>query len=179
MRNVLRDYPFSVRYYLLHPHVWLKHTAYNLRDAYHRVTRGWAATDVWNLDSWFGDTFSAMIRYLAENGHGYPGVPPWDTPEKWKDALLLLESDLKRIIDEDYWEARNEYAAPYYELVDKNRKSIVDANGFTTTYYENEAEVKAMSTNCMKRAEELMNERKALIKTTFAQLGEMFDSLWD
>lgn len=39
-----------------------------------RVQRGFSDNDAWDLDSWFMHIIPEMIKYVKDNGMGYPGI---------------------------------------------------------------------------------------------------------
>ena len=49
-----------------------------------RFRRGWAYTDVWDLDSWFIGMLEPMLRHLKEH---HSGVPVCYTEEEWEQRL--------------------------------------------------------------------------------------------
>jgi hypothetical protein len=71
-----------------------RRTLRNYHAFLQRGRRGWADTDVWDLDGYIARVLSQSIAHLAETDHGYPGYEPWDTPEKWKAHLLDLSERL-------------------------------------------------------------------------------------
>lgn len=45
---------------------------YNLRKRYQRFKRGWAYSDVWDIDAWFMDIIKPMLIHLRDHGVGIP-----------------------------------------------------------------------------------------------------------
>lgn len=72
---------------LTHPRPWQR-----VRYRWQRAARGWADCDVWSMDSYIARVMSAMLTYLADHNHAYPGVEPWETPEKWDTYLRDLSA---------------------------------------------------------------------------------------
>ena len=59
-----------------------------------------------------------MLRELASDPVGaYPGVEPFETPEKWHYWLLKMAVKFLELQD-DWTESRNEYDEEYMRLID-------------------------------------------------------------
>lgn len=58
-----------------------------IRWFWQRGRRGWSIKDTWSFDLYICGVLSSGVAWLAEHDHGYPGVEPWETPEKWKAYL--------------------------------------------------------------------------------------------
>ena len=70
---------------------------WDLRRRWQRFLRGYAWTDVWNLDSWFINTVEPMLRHLQKEGMGYPfGYEP----EEWAERLGQMADHL-HLMDEE------------------------------------------------------------------------------
>lgn len=103
------NFPYSTRYYLTHPWKWARELFQNIGAAIRRSTNGWTYSDVWNWDEWFLSTAPTMFRYLANHGSAYPGIEPFETPEKWRDWLYKI-ADLLESGSTEYKEAHNEFS---------------------------------------------------------------------
>jgi hypothetical protein len=69
---------------------------------YHqRATRGWADCDTWSIDGYLTRILPPMLTYLADHGHSYPSLPPFETPEEWSEHLRGLAT---RIGGWDRWD---------------------------------------------------------------------------
>lgn len=71
----------------------------NIKWKYQRAKRGYSEYDLWEIDYWFINTFSRMLRDFVKINHGYPSDK--ETPENWEkeilhnaDLLEQLEIDL-------------------------------------------------------------------------------------
>lgn len=73
----------------------VKNFFYSFKYAYQRITRGFSDKDVWNLDEYYLNLFSAAIRQLAQYHNAYPGNEEFDTDEKWTEYLYKMSFDLK------------------------------------------------------------------------------------
>jgi len=156
-------------YYLTHPWEWVKEAAYNIRAAWHRATRGWDYMDVYNMDTWFLHTIPSMLRYLAENGHAYPGVEPFENPQRWKDWLLetanLLDTGL-----EDWQNEHNEYYDEYMKhLMDNWEPPTKDENGFLV---HKSREFTELDKKYFARAKELMEQGEKNVQLALKRMSE-------
>ena len=52
--------------------IYFKMNTYNLRKRYQRFKRGWAYSDVWDIDAWFMDIIKPMLIHLRDHGVGIP-----------------------------------------------------------------------------------------------------------
>lgn len=70
----------------------------------------------WDFDIWFCSEAPKRLRYLAQKGDAYPGVPPFDTLEKWHSWLEEM-AHLLETYTQEYQEAHNSYAyaSPNYQ----------------------------------------------------------------
>lgn len=176
--NVWR-FAYGKRYYLTHPWKWIKEAAYNIRAAWQRTTRGWANMDVWDMDNWFLHTIPPMLRYLAENGHSYPGIEPFDGEEgaqRWKDWLLetagLLDTGT-----EDWQDKHNEYYDEYMKhLMDDWEPPTKDENGCLV---HKSREFTELDKKYFARAEELMKQGEKNVQLALKSMSGWFYSLWD
>lgn len=132
----------------------------NWKCARQRVKYGFCNRDVWNLNDWMLDVLPQMFRKLANEGCAYPGVEPFEIPEKWHEWLYSLAKRLESCT-EDMQDTHNEFYKSFMDTVlDKEQnKQIVER------YYE--------------RAKEIYDESCVTIKECFAEIGEHFWHLWD
>lgn len=172
--NVLNDYPYSKHYYITHPWKFFAHMWDNWRAAWHRITKGYCASDIWDFDHYLTTLLPAMLRELADNSIGYPGVEPFETPEKWKDWLLGMADKLE-LLQEDWAETRNEYEELYFHALDLHRK----ADPSTATYDTyNDEDIEKLRKKWLARINELNYEQQAFTIKTFEELGRYLRLLW-
>lgn len=175
--NVLIDFPYTKRYYLLHPWKWFKHLFINIKDFWLRGTKGYTYSDVWNFDSWFCSVVPPMLRHMAEYGSAYPGVEPFGTPEEWHTWLNKMADDIEHIQCDIWYDINNEYAKEYHQ-------------SFEDEFYEKEhPNVTVTFSNTMPRDEvrklyyekskELNKSRQAALNAVFKEFSTHFDCLWD
>ena len=168
--NVLKSFGYSRRYYLRHPLRFLRECGQNIRNAWMRITRGWCYMDTWNIDIWFLEVMPQMLRHLAKNGCGYPGVEPFDTPEKWNDWLNAM-ADTFESLQESNWNSHNEYEKLYNASVEQS----LNPNSNVQLTMSREELAKLYYT----RMRELAEEGQVLLEDTMTELGKHLHSLWD
>lgn len=62
-----------------------------------RFKRGYAWTDVWNIDTWFKETIKPMLEHLIKHHAGYPG---YMSNEEWESVLQEMV-DCLNLMDEE------------------------------------------------------------------------------
>lgn len=163
MNNVFKLW-FLPSYYFRHPIKFFQEICANLKNAWMRVTKGYCYTDIWNIDTWFCNVFPPMLRHMADEGMAYPGIPPFETPEKWHDWLHSVADVIDTFNDEEFWyTTKNEYSEDW-NRVSEDRENK-DYKEIKELYFT--------------RMEEITKERQALIEDTFIQIAKYFDCLWD
>lgn len=168
---------YSKRYYLTHP--WKLFTEFfrGCKMAYKRAVYGWCPWDVWDWDNWFMGVVPDQLRYLADNGHAYPGREPFETSEKWHEWLHHI-ADLIETGSEQWQDEHNEY---YKDFMDElmNRDVIlteIDENGNTHHKLHPKTE---LDKNYYNRYKELGEQGDKNIKEALAQISEHFYQMWD
>lgn len=156
------------QYYIKRPWRWLKELWWNIQSAHDRAIKGYCYTDWANLDMWFKQVMSDMLRDMAMHAHGYPGSEPFETPEKWSSWLHRMSDQLRKCIDED---EGNEYYQPFIDSLMKNPQTIL-------TREETEEE-KTLRKKYYDRSIEIAKEQKELFNKTMKEIIEHFDCLWD
>lgn len=168
----------SMRYYLTHPWEWFKDLKYCLRDAYQRITRGYADTDWFNMDSHLLELLPAMLKELATHSHSYPGTAPFDTYEKWTAWLNEMADNLISCREEEIDKA-NEYYKEYIESLKLNwndTKESEDKNGACTISNPNHEEISKLY---FARSKELGDAAQQRLEDTLEKLSQYFFHLWD
>ena len=127
------------------------------------------------MSEWFLDVFPSMRRKLANEGCGQPGDDRFPTAESWQDWLNAT-ADVLESLQEENWESRNEFAEQFFNDV---RVYRLAENGNTVIRHELSPESDEISQLYMMRAQELQDERNALLIDTFNEIGKNFDCLWD
>lgn len=184
MKNELSVWTYSYRksYYLTHPWKWWKDTYWNFRNWWHRGKYGFAYVDVWEWGVWWPKVGAAAMKYLAEHGHGYPGVEPWETPEKWHDYLIKLSDLLKWCGDSQdilFTEDQNEYKAQMDEILKRTRRRMENEDGSVTDYLEMTFKDKIVRDKYFAREKELEEENDAQRAKILEEIGSRLPRYWD
>ena len=154
------------KYYLRHPLKFFSSLWKILKRAYQRVTRGWCDMDAWEMDNWFITIAPQMIRKIAVDGWGYPGIGKWDTPEKWNSYLFSL-ADMISGLSKESIDAKNKYYKKYMD-------SFTLHEGIISTKEDYD-----IGKEYFDEHKRLIKERDDMKKEAFDMLCECFDLLWD
>ena len=174
--NNIWHWGYSPKYYLTHPWKWFGQLGRNIRAAHMRCTRGWCYSDVWDWDSWFMHTVPEMFRHLADNGSGYPGRAPFETPEKWRDWLHKMADQIESCTEEAQ-EKNNEYYEQYMKDIIENWepwKEDEHGNILLPKRKNPENDKKYFA-----RSDELGKKAQEDIADALTQIGKYFYFLWD
>lgn len=107
----------------------------DFRDRCQRFRRGYAYSDVWDMDHWFVATVKPMLEYMLKTHNSYPGEI---TDAEWSailqemiQCLKLMDEDAAQeylcIVDEEWSIAKHERTSAtmkenkkrFFELFDK------------------------------------------------------------
>lgn len=176
--NTLLNFSFSKSYYCTHPWKFFKELWHNIRNSWMRINQGWSYQDVWNLDSYFLNTFPPMLRHLANHSSGYPGTEPFETPEKWKEWLENTALSLENCKYE-YPDTENEFQEEFDRLSELHRKERRDINGNLCISWEDNDEYNKIKKLFFMREKQIQDEKQERIEKTLAEIGRHFYSLWD
>lgn len=84
--------------------IYFRMKTYNLRKRIQRFIRGYAYSDVWDIDAWFMNTLKPMLIHLRDHGIGIPMDLYQEGAEnerkKWEIVLTEMIS-LLTLMDED------------------------------------------------------------------------------
>lgn len=173
LMNVLTDFPYRKRYYLLHPWKLIKEIGTNIQAAWHRATRGWAYSDAAEMNEYLLHLIPELLRQIGDD-IAYPGTEPFETLEKWQDWCNGLADLFVSLQEENWSEGRNEWEDKLGEAIEvlyphpnyttTNTMTVEDAEDVRKLYWEREAE--------------LAEERRRLIKNAFTELAKYYDYLW-
>ena len=177
MKNVLFDFSYRPRYYITKPWKFFHEIGVNLRNAWHRITKGYCYMDVCNFDSWFLEVAPAMLRELS-NGDAYPDNDGFDTYEKWQEWLRKQADNLEACREENI-ENQNEYKEEFYRTLENIRFQRNTPEGGTTITFSDEPDVIAIRDKYFARNAELYNERCVRLQATLNELGRHWFHLWD
>lgn len=164
----------TTRYYLLHPWQWFKELFDNIKQAHSRIKNGWAPCDVWSFDSWFCIVIPQLLRYMADKGSAYPGVEPFDTPEKWHEWLYNMANTISRLQYDDWIEDNNEYSKVYEQTFEEEYDHL------TTTWNNNPSLTKEEVRKAYYERCKELNEKRLKTLEDFGRLFfSAFDCYWD
>lgn len=181
--NNVWNWSYRPRYYLTHPHKWIKELFINKKAAKMRVQLGYCYTDIWNFNDWFTSVAPPMLRHMADYGSACPGTEPFETPEKWHDWLHAMADRLEECGQDPFEisEKRNQYSDQMHEALraaqerwKKNHPDEKFSQGQDFTPEEEEIRKKYLE-----REKQLSKEREEFIQKTFTELGKHWDCLWD
>lgn len=102
----------------------IRELRYELRTRCQRFRRGYAWSDVWDMDVWFMNTVKPMLIHLRDHGIGMPGEL-WsekdDSRKDWENVLTEMINCMD-LMDEDNAEKHigidlNDYSYESYKKV--------------------------------------------------------------
>lgn len=175
-------FPYRKSYYLTHPWKLFKDIYWNIRNFWHRGRYGYAYVDVWNMCDWAPRVIAEALRYLRDHSHGYPGVSPWETPEKWHDHLDYLANQFQRCADfQDFvaTDERNEYKDDFEAMSERTHREYKDENGFTVWTSERTPADEELAKKYFERAAELAKVDRMYAREVFEFFGENLGRYWD
>lgn len=164
---------YSKRHYLTHPWKWFKDLWRGIRDSWMRAKYGFCYSDVWDWDNWFLYTTPQMLRHMADKGSAYPGMPPFETSEKWHDWLHEV-ADLLESGREDWQDAHNEYHDEYMKQLSGIHWE--DDNEYIHCMTREKTEI---DKKYWDRAHELSKQGEDNVRRAMSMMGEHFFCLWD
>ena len=168
--------PYNKKYLITHPWKWVKCAWHCLRDAWRRSVYGWTYGDVWDWDSWFLHVAPDMLRHMADKGCGYPGRPPFETPERWHDWLHQM-ADLLDTGREDWQDEHNEYREEYDKhLMESWKPANIDKDDMLHFPVSPHSEIYE---KYMTRAMELRDQGEDNVRRAMTLMAEHFSCLWD
>ena len=178
--NVFKDYSADARFYLTHPLRFLKESWTNVKSAWQRATKGYCPMDIWSMDNWMLEILPQMLVDLAHNGYGYPGVEPFETPEKWHTWLLDMAAKLINCKMDDFDE-RNPYAAAYKDALDNDKlvEYYTDENGYHGMRFSTDPEFQELSKKFHEADAALASRIREDRVEVFKALAENLHLLWD
>lgn len=146
----------------------------NIKYAKQRCLRGFADCDTWDMDIYLVKLLRDMLVYFADNTHGYPGVEPFETPEKWHKWLIDTAALLDNSIDKSFEKNqvyKNKYEDEYSKLLDSIQ---IDERTKSVVFKDEELVDKYL-------AEELnvCERRKVDRNLALQRLIDNWDRLWD
>lgn len=169
---------WSKRYWIRHPIRWLRNKVQDLKDRYIRGKKGYCWTDVNNMDEYLLYLIPKMLRELAQDEiGGYPGMEPFTTPRDWELWLCELARKFEDL-QETWAEVRNEYEAPYFNMLESKRIWVLNKDGNWVMKCEENEELEALREKWSTRASELNKMQQDATREAFAELAKYFYWLW-
>ena len=173
------NWSYRKRYYLIHSWKWFQELFSNMRAAYHRIKFGWCYTDVWELGYWILEILPPMLRYLAENGHGYPGDNEFPTYESWQAWLLKMAANIESVQEENV-EKQNEYEEDFHNSFNmRPPKEEYPGSKFLTITWNESPDHKEISKKYFERMQKLAQWREIRLVEIFTELARKIPTLWD
>jgi len=173
LMNVLTDFPYRLKYYLMKPWKFFKELWQNLHAAYKRATRGYAWRDAAEMSEYMLHLIPAMLRDVAA-AEAYPGTEPFETYEKWQNWCISLAELFESAQEENWITGRNEWE----KASDIALEVLYPHPNLTTTHEMTEQQAKEVIELYWIREKELSEERQNIIKCAYAKMAEYHDYLW-
>lgn len=157
-------------YFWRKPFKCVKNWFWNLKCFFIRGRMGWAPSDVWDIDMYFGKIIPETLRYLATYHNAFPYQYKGLTKDE--DASLAWETDLYNIAQQIEFAAAdrdefNPYTKQFYDFLEhKGLKPITD-------------EQKALSDKFYEEDKKIYLRQETAVKEAMTWLGEHWFELWD
>lgn len=87
MLNLFKNYPYTKKFYITHPHEFIKQTYRNFKSVIFRGIYGYCPRDVINLDDFFLELITESLQYFIDNHNTYPYTLGFDNDQEWCDYL--------------------------------------------------------------------------------------------
>lgn len=169
-------WPFRFEWYLRHPWEWFAHLWQNIKCSWQRITKGYCDRDLWNFDKWILETFAEMFDEFARESEGYPGIEPFETPEKWESWLKDIAVRLKRL-QTDWAEEFNEYEDDWRKVMNVNTIKYKNENGMPCVKFEPNGNEELIE-KWRNRFKELEQEQDKETRIVFEEIGKNLYRLW-
>lgn len=175
LMNALWDFPYTKLYYFKHPLKWLKDAKTNIKNAWHRATRGWCWSDAAEMDEFLLHLIPPMLQAIGED-IAYPGTEPFETLEKWQEWCNNLAKLFESLWEEN-WEnsSRNEWREKWETVLEEDYN--INPNFTRTSSYTKE-ECDEIRCNYWKKEKELWDEREKLVQKAYMELAKYHGYLW-
>ena len=179
-KNVLTDFPFCKRYYLLRPWRFIRECWINLTNAWYRATRGIAPVDLWSFDTHLNNIIPYGLRYLADNSHGWPESEEFPTFDDWANHLRALADKWEEAFkDWIEYDEENEYVQPLHTLIKQLKHNDKKEDGFWFTYIDETPEYLELREKYRTRDKEIHAKYEKMQHECFVALEKIWPTLWD
>ena len=151
-----------------YPSCWFKNIKIffsHIKYAFQRMKRGYADSDVWDLDYYFLTLFAESLSQFANEINGFPDNT-FNTPEDWSRYILKIAQLFYQANDmNDYYE---------HPISDKvNEYLDYDIEHITNNIPED------LTEQWINESAENEKKRKEDFKKAWEMMGEVFFDLWD
>ena len=178
-----------------------------IKWAKQRITRGYADSDVWNIDEWFLRCVPGMLEQLANTTNSYPGkflsyVDHIITIEEDDDAAEKWSAELKEMAhllrEADEWQCKKEISSEaefdkmYEEFIDKygvlgdklckeDDIHTIEGEEYKTLYTPSDVkpEWKEITNKFLNEVKDRDNYRMECLNKGLTMFKEHFWDLWD
>jgi len=146
----------------------IKHFFHTIKDGWQRATKGYADSDVWNLDGYLLQVLSGSLKHLADNHWGWPGNDAFPTDEDWTRFLTDMADKFYRANDENRFYPHPE-EDKWWDWCEKHPGPKVytgtDDNPFVNSMLE--------------ESEQIREKEERDFAEAWSAIGEYFWLLWD
>ena len=172
LTNVLNDFPYRKRYYLLKPWKFLQECWWNVKAAWERATKGYAWRDAAEMDEFLLHIIPAMLRTIAQE-EAYPGNEEFPTYESWADKCNAMADVFESVQEENWNLGQNEWDEKFHNMM----REAWHPNITTTSNYNLE-DMETIKNAYWAREQELQQERDKLILDAYQTLAKYHSYLW-
>lgn len=179
-KNVLIDFTYRKRYYLLRPWKFFKECWINIQNAWYRITRGIAPIDLWSFDTHLENIIPYGLRWLADNSHGWPQSEEFPEFEDWANYLRKLANDWDYAFkDWTEYDKENEYDKDFHSLMESLTHHEKKQDGMWHTWIDETPEYLVLRDKYNAREKEIIEKYKGLRHECFVRLEKIWETLWD
>lgn len=152
----------------------------NIKYAWQRATKGYCDQDLWSLDWYYANMFSASLKEMAESSYGYPCEfeNEENGMEKWK-AILNEMSLLFHNCLEDNEAYTNPYDDEYHRALRSCRIETKDEKGRDCICFEFDNMQEGLREAYFIEEHRIASQRNADKDAAFDLLKHWFFNLWD
>ena len=123
------SWPYTKRWYITHPWIWIIHLVHNIKAAWQRSKYGYAKRDIYDMREWLLQILPNMLEDMTTRTvQSYPNHPPFDTWEEWErwlrdtaEALRQVDYNLENFMDMDQQRLN---AAHLFESIGRNVEDL-------------------------------------------------------
>ena len=158
---------FRPLYYIKRPWRFFRELRYSFKYAWQRATKGYSFYDSMDMDDFLLHVIPGMLRDIA-NSDSYPGIEPFEEPEKWRDWCNSLADVFESLQEENWSEGSNEWEEKFHKAFEVRHPHP----NLTTTTDMTKEEADEVCKMYFEREKELAEERQKLIENAFNELSQ-------